>query len=171
MDALITAMLTLSRISQQEIQFEEIDLSSMARQIADDLTLAEPDRTIHFSITPGLCASGDTQLLHIVLENLFSNACKYTREKAVARIALSTSQQNGRQVFAIADNGIGFDMTEKGQLFLPFQRLSNAHKFSGFGIGLTTVQRIIQSHGEEIWAEAVPGEGGTFFFTLPEFSS
>lgn len=167
MDALITAMLTLSHISQQDIQFEEIDLSSMARQIGADLALAEPDRIIHFTITPGLRVSGDAHLLRVVLENLLGNACKYTKGKAVARITLSANQQEGRQVFAISDNGIGFDMTEKGQLFRPFQRLSSAHKFPGFGIGLTTVQRIIQSHGDEIWAEAVPGEGATFFFTLP----
>ncbi len=171
MDALITAMLTLSHISQQDIQFEEIDLSSMAKQIGADLALAEPDRIIHFTITPGLRVSGDAHLLRVVLENLFGNACKYTKGKAVAYIALKANQQDGRQVFAISDNGIGFDMTEKGQLFRPFQRLSNAYKIPGFGIGLTTVQRIIQSHGEEIWAEAVPGEGATFFFTLPGLPS
>ena len=139
----------------------------MARQIGAELALVEPDRIIHFTITPGLRVSGDAHLLRVVLENLLGNACKYTKGKAVARITLSANQQDARQVFAISDNGIGFDMTEKGQLFRPFQRLSSALNFPGFGIGLTTVQRIIQRHGGEIWAEAVPGEGATFFFTLP----
>lgn len=167
MDALIDAMLTLAHISRQKLQVEEIDLSALARQIGDELALNEFGRTLCFDIAPGLRATGDTHLLHVVLENLLGNACKYTRGREAARIALSASQQDGRVVFAIADNGIGFDMSEKENLFRSFQRLSNARSFPGFGIGLTTVKRIIQRHGGEIWAEAVAGEGATFYFTIP----
>jgi PAS domain S-box-containing protein len=167
MDELIATMLTLARITRLEMQYDEIDLSGMAGKICAELALAEPDRAIHFAIAPGLHIIGDSHLLHVALENLFGNACKYTRENAETRIALTAEEQAGRKVYAIADNGIGFDMSEAGKLFQPFQRLDNARTFSGFGIGLTTVQRIIQRHGGEIWAEATPGKGATFYFTLP----
>ena len=100
------------------------------------------------------------------MENLHGNARKYTKGKAEAHISLTAKQQDGRLIFAVADNGAGFDMTEAEKLFLPFQRLSSARSFPGFGIGLTTVERIIKRHGGEIWAEAIPGEGATFYFTV-----
>jgi len=167
MDELIATMLTLAHISRQELQLEEVDLSALAEQIGGELALAEPARNLRFTIAPGLHVAGDAHLLNVALENLLGNACKYTKGKTEARISLSANQRDGRLVFAVADNGIGFDMTETGKLFQPFQRLANARTFSGFGIGLTTVQRIIQRHGGDIWAEAVPGEGATFYFTLP----
>lgn len=171
MDALIAKMLTLAHTSRREMQIEAIDLSALARRICGELAQANPERILHFDIAPGLRAAGDAHLLQVALENLFGNACKYTRNRAEARISLSARQQGGRQVFAVADNGIGFDMSEGSQLFQAFRRLSSAREFPGFGIGLATVQRIIQRHGGEIWAEAVPGEGATFFFTLAEQDS
>jgi signal transduction histidine kinase len=140
----------------------------MAEQIGGELTMAEPERNIRFAIAPGLRVSGDTQLLHVALENLLGNACKYTKDKPAACISMNASRHDGRLVFAVADNGAGFDMAEAGRLFQPFQRLSSASTFPGFGIGLTTVQRIIHRHGGEIWAEAAAGQGATFYFTLPE---
>lgn len=166
MDDLIATMLTLARVTRQEMQCAEVDMSALAEQIGGELTLAEPDRAFCFTITPGLRVNGDAHLLHVVLENLLGNACKYTKGKPEARIALTASRQDGRLVFAVTDNGTGFDMAEADKLFHPFQRLSSASAFPGFGIGLTTVQRIIQRHGGEIWAESVPGEGATFYFTV-----
>jgi signal transduction histidine kinase len=159
-------MLKLAYISQQELHCQVVNLSAMAEQICSELAKTEPDRVLHFDIAPGLYATGDFHLLQVALENLLGNACKYTRGKGEAHISLSSKQQDGRLIFAVADNGIGFDMTEKGKIFRSFQRLSNARKFPGFGIGLTTAQRIIHRHGGEIWAEAVPGEGATFYFTV-----
>lgn len=167
MDDLIATMLTLAHISQQEPQFQDIDLSALAEQICRELAQAEPDRVLHFDIAPGLRVSGDPQLLHVALENLLSNACKYTRGKEAAQISLRATRLDDQRVFAVTDNGTGFDMAEAGKLFLPFQRLSGAHAFPGFGIGLATVERIVRRHGGKIWAEAVPGEGATFYFTLP----
>jgi PAS domain S-box-containing protein len=167
MDDLIATMLTLGRVTRQEMQCAEVDMSALARQIIGELTLAEPDRTIHFTVTPGLRVNGDAHLLHVVLENLLGNACKYTKGKPESRISLTASRRDDRLVFAVTDNGTGFDMAEAGKLFCPFQRLSTAHAFPGFGIGLTTAQRIIQRHGGEIWAEATPGAGATFYFTIP----
>ena len=167
MDDLIVTMMTLARVSKQELRREDVDLSALAKQVCGELARIEPERTLHFDIAPGLRAQGDAKLLLVALENLFGNACKYTQGKAESLISLRAERQpDGRQVFAIADNGIGFDMDETDKLFCSFQRLSNAREFPGFGIGLTTVQRIIQRHGGQIWAEAVPGQGATFYFTV-----
>jgi signal transduction histidine kinase len=166
MDDLIATMLTMAFISQQDLQAQDVNLSALAEQICRELAKTEPDRVLHFDIAPGLHVSGDAHLLHVALENLLGNACKYTKGKSDAHISLSAKPQNGRMVFAIADNGTGFDMAEAGKLFRPFQRLSSASSFPGFGIGLTTVERIIKRHGGEIWAEAIPGEGATFYFTV-----
>lgn len=166
MDDLIATMLTLALISRQELQLQDVNLSALAEHVCSDLANAEPDRVLRFDIAPGLRVTGDFHLLQVALENLLGNACKYTRGKDEAHISVNSRQQEGRLVIAIADNGTGFDMAEAGKLFLPFQRLSSARAFPGFGIGLTTVERIIKRHGGEIWAEAVPGEGATFYFTL-----
>lgn len=167
MDDLISTMLTLANISRQELQLHDVNLSVLAKHIFCELAKAEPERILHFDVAPGLRVTGDPHLLQVALENLIGNACKYTKGKDKAHISLSARQQDGRLIFAIADNGTGFDMAEADKLFRPFQRLSSARSFPGFGIGLTTVERIVKRHGGEIWAEAVPGEGATFFFTIP----
>lgn len=166
MDELIATMLTLAHISQQELQRQTVNLSALAEHVCGELAKIEPDRTLHFDIAPGLQVTGDPRLLQVAIENLLGNAFKYTKGKAETHISLSAIQQDGRPVFAVADNGTGFDMTEAEQLFRPFQRLSSARSFPGFGIGLTTVERIIKRHGGEIWAEAIPGVGATFYFTV-----
>jgi signal transduction histidine kinase len=166
MDDLIATMLHLAHTSRQELQRQDVNLSNLAEHICRELAKAEPDRVLFFDITPGLHVTGDSNLLQVALENLLGNACKYTKGKDETHISLSAKQQDGRLIFAVADNGIGFDMAEVENLFRPFQRLSSARSFPGFGIGLTTVERIIKRHGGEIWAEAVPGEGATFYFTI-----
>ena len=168
MDKLISTMLTLAHISQQEMKPQEINLSALAEGICKELVKTAPNRFLRCKITPGIQVRGDQHLLQVAMENLLGNACKYTREKSEAIISVTTRSQGGKQVIAIADNGTGFDMDEAEKLFRPFQRLSSARSFPGFGIGLTTVERIIKRHGGEIWAEATPGEGATFYFTLPD---
>lgn len=166
MDRLISTMLTLAHISREQLCLEMVDLSAMAEGICEQMAKAEPERGWRFAITPGIKVSGDVRLLRVALENLLGNAGKYTRDKAVAEISLTAHSGEGRQVVAVTDNGSGFDMGEATKLFQPFARLSGARDFPGFGIGLTTVERIIKRHGGEIWAEATPGAGATFFFSL-----
>ncbi|NJC87785.1 MAG: PAS domain S-box protein [Desulfuromonas sp.] len=167
MDELIATMLTLAHISRQELKLQDINLSILAEHICGELTKAEPGRALHFDIAPGIHLVGDAHLIRVALENLLGNACKYTRGKPEARISLNANRKDDRLVVAIADNGTGFDMVEAEKLFRPFQRLSSSRSFPGFGIGLTTVERIIKRHGGEIWAEAAPDEGATFYFSLP----
>ncbi|RPI70040.1 MAG: sensor histidine kinase, partial [Geobacteraceae bacterium] len=167
MDDLIATMLNLAHNSQQALQRQDVNLTALAEHICSELAKAEPDRVLSFAIAPGLHVTGDPTLLQVALENLLGNACKYTKGKGEAQISLSAKRHEGRLIFAVTDNGTGFDMAEADKLFRPFQRLSSAHPFPGYGIGLTTADRIIKRHGGEIWAEAAPGKGATFYFTLP----
>jgi signal transduction histidine kinase len=167
MEDLISTMLTLAHISRQELELQNINLSVLAEDICSEFIKAEPERILNIKISPEIHVNGDPHMIRVVLQNLLGNACKYTRGKENAFISISASRQDGRMVVAIADNGAGFDMAEADKLFRPFQRLSSSRKFPGFGIGLTTVERIIKRHGGEVWAEAIPGEGATFYFTLP----
>ncbi len=166
MAQLIDDLLSLSRVTRAEIRREEVDLSAMAHSIAEELRRTEPEREVEFAISPGLLARGDARLLHVVLQNLLSNAWKFTRKKAQARIELGVTEDNGRPVYFVRDNGAGFDMAYADKLFGAFQRLHSAREFEGTGIGLATVQRIIHRHGGRVWAEAAVGKGATFYFTL-----
>jgi light-regulated signal transduction histidine kinase (bacteriophytochrome) len=113
-----------------------------------------------------MVVSGDERLLDAVLENLMSNAYKFTGKKENAVIEVGTSTEGGRQTFFVKDNGAGFDTTQAAKMFTPFQRLHSSSEFEGTGIGLSTVKRIIERHGGTIWADGHVGEGATFYFTL-----
>jgi light-regulated signal transduction histidine kinase (bacteriophytochrome) len=110
---------------------------------------------------------GDAQLLSLVMENLIGNAFKYTLNQPRARIEIGMTQQKGERVYFVRDNGVGFDMAYYDKLFMPFQRLHSNEDFPGSGVGLATVQRIVERHGGRIWAEAIPDNGATFYMTLP----
>ena len=168
MEELIEAILTLSRLSQETLHREEVSLSEMAQEVALLLQHQELSRQVEFSIPSALLVKGDRHLLRVVLENLLGNSWKYTRGRPVARIELGTGLQDGKQVFFVRDNGIGFDMGEREKLFKPFQRLQSAQEFPGTGIGLATVERAIQRHSGEVWGEGEPDKGSTIYFTLPE---
>ncbi len=167
MGELIDDLLALSRVSRTAMHYEEVDLSSMARAVIGELREAEPERQVEFIIADGLTALGDKSLLRIVMENLLRNAWKYTGKHARARIEFGLTWQEGMPVYFVRDDGAGFDMAYSDKLFNPFQRLHNADEFPGIGIGLSTVQRIIHRHGGEVWAEAAPEKGATFYFTIP----
>lgn len=167
MAALIDAMLQLSRIGRKPLKPSSLDLSTMAREILNELAVAEPARQVAIDITPGLGAWGDAQLLHAALANLLGNAWKYSAKTPHAKITFGHRQQDGQTVYFVRDNGVGFDMAHAGKLFGAFQRLHHRAEFEGTGIGLATVQRIIHRHGGRIWAEAAPEQGATFYFTLP----
>jgi light-regulated signal transduction histidine kinase (bacteriophytochrome) len=138
----------------------------MARSIAEDLKRAQPERQVRFVIAEGLAVNGDPRLLHIALENLLANAWKFTTKRPSATIELGATQDNGRVVYFVRDDGAGFDMAYSDKLFGAFQRLHGPEEFPGTGIGLATVQRIIRRHGGRVWAEGEPEKGATFYFTL-----
>ncbi len=164
--ALIDGLLWLSRISRAPAQFRRVDLSALAQRIAVGLREMNPDREIEFAINPGLTALGDETLLEVALTNLMGNAVKFTGPRPQALVEVGAGRSGAETVFYVRDNGVGFDMSHAGILFKPFQRLHRTSQFPGDGIGLATVQRVVQRHGGRIWAEAEPDRGATFYFTL-----
>ena len=167
MTRLIEDLLYLSRVGRSEMNRTGVDLSAIVQSIAADLQKSEPNRVVEWRITPGLTAEGDERLLRIAFENLLGNAWKFTGKKPSAVIEFGTMSSDNQIVFFVKDNGAGFDMTYADKLFGVFQRLHSAAEFPGTGIGLATVQRIINRHGGRIWAQSTLGEGATLFFTLP----
>ncbi|MEX2534160.1 MAG: PAS domain S-box protein [Trueperaceae bacterium] len=166
MGELIDALLNLSRISKSDLKKQTVNLSEIALEVTELLEQRQPEREVEVKVTPGLQAEGDRQLLRIVLENLLENSWKFTAGQERPRIEFGTITAANRQAFFVRDNGAGFDMRYAERLFTAFQRLHSPEQFEGTGIGLTTVQRIIQRHGGAIWAEAEVGAGATLYFTL-----
>lgn len=163
---LIEDLLRLSKLSQGVIKVKMVDLSTLVRSIIGKLRETCPERQVEFIVEEGLIAKGDERLLRIVLENLFSNAWKFTNKSLKAKIEFGLTRKEGSPINFVRDNGCGFDMASVEKLFQPFQRLHTTEEFPGTGIGLSTVKRIIHRHGGRIWAESVPGKGTTFFFSL-----
>jgi PAS domain S-box-containing protein len=166
MGALIDGLLKLSRLTRNEMRQETVDLGALAQEIAQGLQETQPEHQVAFSAGDGLTARGDPQLLRVMLENLIGNAWKFSGHNPHPRIEFGNVRQNGITEFFVRDNGVGFDMAYAGKLFGAFQRLHNAEDFPGTGIGLATVQRIINRHGGTIRAEGEVGKGATFYFTL-----
>jgi light-regulated signal transduction histidine kinase (bacteriophytochrome) len=167
MAQLIQDLLGLSRVIRQPLVPDTVNLTDLANAVAGNLRKSAPRREVEFSIAAGVIAYGDARLLRVVLDNLLGNAWKYTSKRASARIEFATTERDGQVVYFVRDDGAGFDMAFAAKLFVAFQRLHGETEFEGTGIGLTTVQRIIQRHGGRIWAESEPEKGATFFFTLP----
>ena len=166
MGQLIDDLLSLSRLTRGEMKREPVDLSDLAQSTAAEIARSQPERKVEIKIADDLVARGDGQLLRVALENLFRNAWKFTRHRAIAHIEFGSVRQNGTRVFFLRDDGAGFDMTYSEKLFGAFQRLHSAKDFEGTGIGLATVARIIRRHGGRVWAEGKTDEGATFYFTL-----
>jgi light-regulated signal transduction histidine kinase (bacteriophytochrome) len=166
MGDLIDDLLSLSRVSRNVMKREALDLSVMAREVVDTLRRSTAAREVNVSIFEGLRASGDRNLIKVVLENLLGNAWKFTQRTAEPCIEVGVLLKEGRSVFFVRDNGAGFDMAYAAKLFGAFQRLHLQADFEGTGIGLATVQRIVHRHAGEVWAEGAVGQGATFFFTL-----
>jgi PAS domain S-box-containing protein len=163
---LINELLELARISGSEIHPKKLDLSRMAREVTAELQLSEPSREVTFCTADGIEAVGDETLIRLVLTNLLGNAFKYTGKTEGARVEFSAQEQDGERVYVVRDNGAGFDMRYADKLFAAFQRLHRSEEFEGTGVGLAIVQRIIHRHGGLIRAEAEPGRGAAFYFTL-----
>jgi signal transduction histidine kinase len=167
MNHMIDALLSLSRLSTQPLARQPVNLSQVAQYVVDDLRRGAPEREASVHIAPGLQAQGDPTLLRMALENLIGNAWKYAAKAAHCEIRFEQSQQDGRPVFCVSDNGAGFDMRFADRLFGVFQRLHSSSDFPGTGVGLASVRRIVRRHGGDIWAESEVGHGARFYFTLP----
>ncbi len=169
MHRLIEDLLALSKIVRTPMVKTRVDLSAMGREIAQRLRESAPERAAEIVIAPNLCAQGDPGLIRIVLDNLLSNAWKFTSRRERAHIELDIIQgAEGDTVFRVKDNGAGFDPRYATKLFAPFQRCHAQSDFPGTGIGLATVQRIVHRHGGKIWVEAQLDRGASFYFTLPD---
>jgi PAS domain S-box-containing protein len=166
MGRLINDMLRLSRITRQDMQRTEVDISALARETADHLKKEQPDRAAEFSIQEGIKARVDEGLLRIVLENLLGNAWKFTKNRSDARIEFGCKAEGDRRIYFVRDNGAGFNMQGVQRLFNPFQRLHTRDEFEGTGIGLAIVKRVVSRHGGEVWAQGSEGDGASFYFTL-----
>lgn len=166
MSTLIDDLLELGRVSRIEIKRQPLDLTGLAAQVAARLQERWPDRNVEVAIEPAMVAWGDLNLLEVVFENLLENAWKFTSGRTVGQIRIGKVLERGEHAFFVADNGIGFDPQYAANLFGVFQRLHAASAFPGTGVGLATVQRILQRHGGRIWADAQPDRGATFYFTL-----
>jgi light-regulated signal transduction histidine kinase (bacteriophytochrome) len=138
----------------------------MANAVDTRLRSRQPGRSVEFSAQPGLTAWGDPRLVNVALSNLIENAWKFSGPRPIARIEFGRLATPGGGAFFVRDNGVGFDMAYVHKLFGAFQRLHRTSEFPGTGIGLAIVQRAVLRHGGRVWAEAQPGGGATFYFTL-----
>lgn len=166
MEQLIADMLKLSRITRMEMKRQDVDLSGMAREIMAELKEQEPGREVNVKITDGMTAKADPALLRMVLDNLLGNAWKFTSKTPGAKVEFFEQQGTDGKEFCVRDNGAGFKMEYSDKLFGAFQRLHTDKEFSGTGIGLATVQRIIARHGGMVRAQGELDQGASFYFTL-----
>ncbi|MET0084837.1 MAG: response regulator [Sedimenticola sp.] len=166
MTALIEDMLRLSRSTRGEMRVDVINMSILVEKVAEMLRKGQPEHDVELQVQPEVIAHADQGLMYSALENLLGNAWKYTRDSEPALIEFGVTEKMGKQIYFVRDNGVGFDMQYVDKLFAPFERLHSQDEFSGTGIGLATVQRIIHRHGGDVWGEGEPGVGACIFFTL-----
>jgi light-regulated signal transduction histidine kinase (bacteriophytochrome) len=166
MSSLIDDLLNLSRSKSSPLHLEPVDLCAIARTICEELVKEHPERRVELDLCTRGMAIADQGLMRVMMANLLGNAWKYSSKVAMPKIEFGTRQEGDETVFYVRDNGAGFDPGLKDRLFKPFERLHTQSEFSGTGVGLATVQRIIARHGGRIWAESEVDQGATFSFTL-----
>jgi light-regulated signal transduction histidine kinase (bacteriophytochrome) len=171
MGELIDDLLQLSRVGRAEIHRREMNISEIARAVASELQKREPDRRVEIDIQETMPADVDSRLMRVVLENLLGNAWKFTANVRQPRVQFFSERTANGPAFVVRDNGAGFDMEYVEKLFRPFQRLHSATEFPGTGIGLATVQRIVDRHGGRVWAQGAVGGGAAIYFTIPPVRS
>ena len=167
MGELIDGLLELARVSRGELKIERVDLTALAREIGGLLARQAPERAVQFEVDDGLTVCADRRLLSALVQNLLTNAWKFTGKVAAPRVEVRRAPDAAAGTFLVRDNGAGFDMAYAAKLFAAFQRL-HGKQFEGTGIGLATVDRVVRRHGGAVWAEGAVGQGATFFVTLPE---
>ncbi|WP_051352896.1 ATP-binding protein [Picosynechococcus sp. NKBG15041c] len=163
MSSIIAELMRLAEIKEKKLSLETLNMSTIAVEIIQQLQFENPERQVEVTIEPDLFVIGDHALLRVALENLLENAWKYSSKVAIAKIQF---HKISAQTYCIQDNGAGFQTENQEELFLPFKRLHNQSDFSGTGIGLAIVKRIIEVHRGDIWAEGEPDQGTKFYFTL-----
>ncbi len=168
MGTLIDDLLKFSRTGRQEVQKTKIEMNRLVREVVETLKQDTEKREIRWEVQELPHVSGDYSLLKQVWVNLLENAVKFTRFIKKAEISIGFKEEEKNFVFFVRDNGVGFNMKYAHKLFGVFQRLHSVAEFEGTGIGLANVQRIIHKHKGRVWAEAEPGQGATFFFSLPK---
>ncbi|MBQ0933449.1 hypothetical protein KAK07_11965 [Ideonella sp. 4Y16] len=166
MNAMIDALLALSRLQSQPLQRRPVDLSQLVTYILDDLKREHPERVTELQIESGIVVDGDPTLLRIAMDNLIGNAWKYSSQAPTTHIEFRRESRDGQAVYVVADRGAGFDMRFADRLFGVFQRLHSPKDFQGTGVGLASVKRILRRHGGDIWAESEVGQGARFYFTI-----
>jgi len=183
MDGLISGLFELSKMQKHVLVRSDVTLSDMAEDIIQGLRERNPERDVKVEIEPNMRTEADPRMLYSAIDNLLNNAWKYSSKKLKPEISFGTTNYHElrlnsghtepdsesrleQTVYVIKDNGAGFDMQSVDSLFTSFQRLHTDDEFSGTGIGLATVKRIIERHGGQIWAEAEVGRGARFYFTL-----
>ena len=168
MGKLIEDLLSLAQVSRLQVRYETVNLTTLSQEILDEFQASHPERVVTFNVENNLQALGDSRLLRVAIENLLSNAYKFTSKNTISTICVGKKLDiGGTPIFFIRDNGVGFDMAYIDKLFIAFNRLHTIAEFPGTGIGLATASRVIGRHGGRLWAESSIGNGATFFFTLP----
>lgn len=167
MSRLVRELLAFAKLGRAKIDKSDVPMKTVVEMVLDELKQSHPRFKANVQIKPLKTIKADFGLMKQVWTNLIDNAIKYSSTKEQPEIEIGCFMKNGSQVFYIKDNGIGFETTDAEKLFEVFRRLGNAYEFDGTGIGLASVQRIIQRHGGKIWAESQLGEGATFYFSLP----
>jgi PAS domain S-box-containing protein len=166
MGALIDDLLSFSRISRQQLNVQPIDMTELAQEVIE--MLPGNAGRVDFTVPPLPKAWGDRSMIAQVLENLIANAVKFSQKVEQPKVELGSFAGKGEEVYFVKDNGIGFDMKYVDAIFGVFQRLHSSEDFEGTGVGLAIVEQIVTKHGGRVWAEGRPGEGATFYFSLPQ---
>jgi PAS domain S-box-containing protein len=166
MGELIDDLFRLSQIGHADMRVDVVDLSVLARTVVDQLEQRYGDRPVAVVIAPDLSLTADRQLVRILLENVLDNAFKYTRKTPDPRVSVDASSEGAMTVFHVRDNGAGFDVANAERIFAPFQRFHSPEEFTGNGVGLAIVERVVRLHAGRIWIDSRPGEGTTVSFTL-----
>lgn len=168
MGQLIYDMAQLASVTRQAMQYTDVDLTALVNRVSAELQRQQPERQVDWRVQPERWVRGDARLLEMALQNLLTNAWKFTRRVSSARIEIGALRQAEQVVYYVQDNGVGFDMAYLDKLFVPFERLHRVEDYEGTGMGLATVRRIILRHGGTVWTEGKEGEEAIFYFTVKE---
>jgi len=167
LSSMVTDLLSLAKIAHTDLIKRKVDLTPIVRETFGRLKSCHKHQ-IAIKIQDDMQVLADSKLIAVVIENLLSNACKYSSKTDNASIEVGLTHQDAGRIFFVRDNGAGFDMDKVGDLFVAFKRLHNESDFQGHGVGLASVQRIVKRHNGEIWAESAPGKGACFYVLLPD---